>query len=177
MRCAAAGHTVHTPDLFEGKTFDTIDDGFAYSQQERSPSIDELADAAAHALPSEVVYAGISFGVMLAQRLAQTRLGARGALLFESCVSITADWAFGPWPDGVPAQIHGMDADPIFAGDGDLDAAQELVSLVPEAELFVYPGDRHLFTDRSLPSYDAEAAAVLTQRVLDFLARSEPGQE
>jgi dienelactone hydrolase len=167
----AAGHTVHTPDLFEGKTFDTIDEGFAYSQEERSPSVDELADAAAGSLPAELVYAGISFGVMPAQRLAQTRAGARGALLLEACVSITADWAFGPWPDAVPVQIHGMDADPFFAGEGDLDAAQELVSLVPDAELFVYPGDRHLFTDRSLPSYDAAAAELVTQRVLDLLGR------
>ena len=167
----AAGHTVHTPDLFAGETFGTMDQGMAYAQQERSPGIDEIAAAAADALPPELVYAGFSFGVMPAQRLAQTRPGAQGALLFESCLPITGDWAFGPWPDGVPVQIHGVEADPVFAGDGDLDAARELVSLVPEAELFLYPGDQHLFSDRSLPSYDAEATELLTRRVLDFLGR------
>jgi dienelactone hydrolase len=167
----AAGHIVHTPDLFEGKTFETIDQGMAYVQRERSPSIDVIADATADALPRELVYAGFSFGAMPAQRLAQTRSGAQAALLFESCVPITGDWAFGPWPNGVPVQIHGMDSDPVFAGDGDLDAARELVSLVPDAELFVYPGDQHLFADRSLPSYDAGATELLMQRVLDLLGR------
>ena len=166
----AAGHTVHTPDLFQGQTFGTIDEGMAYAQQ-AGTSIDEIADAAADALPEALVYAGFSFGAMPAQRLAQTRPGAQGALLFEACIPITGDWAFGPWPRGVPVQIHGMDADPVFAGDGDIDAARAIVSVVPDAELFVYPGDQHLFADPSLPSYDADAAALLTQRVLDFLAR------
>jgi dienelactone hydrolase len=108
---------------------------------------------------------------MAAQKLAQTRPGARGALLFYSCIPITGDWAFGPWPDGVPVQIHGMDSDPIFAGEGDIDAAREIVATVENAELFLYPGDQHYFADSSLPSYDAEAAALLTRRVLDFLDR------
>ena len=99
--------------------------------------------------------------------------GARGALLYESCIPITGEWAFGPWPDGVPVQIHGMDHDPFFALEGDIDAARELVETVgPElAELFVYPGDRHLFTDSSLPSYDADATALVLQRSREFLDR------
>jgi dienelactone hydrolase len=80
-------------------------------------------------------------------------------------------WAFGPWPDGVPVQIHGMDADEFFAGEGDIDAARQIVEQVEDAELFVYPGDQHLFADSSLPSYDADAAELLQKRVLEFLAR------
>jgi len=77
---------------------------------------------------------------------------------------------FGPgWPEGVPAQIHGMDADPIFVGEGDIDAARDLVNQAKDAELFLYPGDQHYFADSSLPSYDPDATALLTQRVLDFL--------
>jgi dienelactone hydrolase len=106
---------------------------------------------------------------MPAQKLAQTRPGARAALLFESCVP---PWEFGsPWPAGVPVQIHGMDADPFFAGEGDIDAARALVDEAADAELFVYPGEQHLFADSSLSSYDADATALLTQRVLDFLAK------
>ena len=96
--------------------------------------------------------------------------GANGALLFEACIPLSGEWAFGPWPEGVPVQIHGMDADEFFAGDGDIDAAREIAEKVKDAELFVYPGDRHLFADSSLPSYDAEAAALLQKRVLEFLA-------
>jgi dienelactone hydrolase len=75
----------------------------------------------------------------------------------------------GPWPEGVPVQIHGMEADPFFAEDGDLDAARELVATTPEAELFTYPGDQHLFADSGLPSYDRAAEMLLTERVLAFL--------
>ena len=135
-----------------------------------APDLDKRADWAASELGARLVYAGISSGVMQAQRLAQTRPGAAGTILMESCLPITGDWAFGPWPDGVPVQIHGMDADPFFAGEGDLDAARELVASVPGAELVVYPGDRHLFEDSSLPAYDAAATASLLEHTHKLLA-------
>lgn len=167
----AAGHTVHTPDLYGGRVFDSIEAGIAFAQGPEAPDRDALADAAVADLPAGLVYAGISAGEMQAQRLAQTRPGAVGAILLEACIPLTGDWAFGPWPDGVPVQIHGMDADEFFAGEGDLDAAREIVATVPAAELFLYPGDGHLFEDSSLPSYDEESTALLVQRTLAFLDR------
>ena len=167
----AAGHTVHTPDLFDGRTFDSIDEGMAFVKETGFEDILERSVRVADDLPSELVYGGFSLGEMAAQKLAQTRPGARGALLFYSCIPISGEWAFGPWPDGVPVQIHGMDADPIFVGEGDIDAAREIVAKVEDAELFLYPGDQHYFADSSLPSYDAAAAALLTRRVLEFLDR------
>src|SRR5580765_8835943 len=165
----AAGHTVHVPDLYDGHTFATIEEGFAH---QKGVDGDALIDAVVADLPADLVYAGFSWGVPRAQRLAQTRPGAKGALLYESCIPISGEWAFGPWPDGVPVQIHGKGDDEFFAHEGDIDAARELVATVgPElGELFVYPGDQHLFADRSLPSYDADAAALLTQRSLQFLS-------
>jgi dienelactone hydrolase len=163
-----AGHTVHTPDLFEGRTFDSLDEGMRHAEEIGFPG--EVIGRGAQAvegLPGELVYAGFSLGVLPAQMLAQTRPGARGALLFYSCVPVSA---FGSaWPDGVPAQVHGMDADPIFVGEGDIDAARELVEQAKDAELFLYPGDQHYFADSSLPSYDPDATALLVRRVLDFL--------
>jgi len=169
----AGGHTVHTPDLFDGQRPASIDDGVAFTQAVGDESLRERADQAVAGLPPNLVYAGISFGVIAAQRLAQTRPGARGALLYEACLPITGEWAFGPWPSGLPVQIHGMDKDPFFALEGDIDAARELVATAGPrlAELFVYPGDRHLFTDSSLPSYDADAAALAIQRSREFLDR------
>jgi dienelactone hydrolase len=165
----AAGHSVTVPDLYEGKTFESIQDGIAYAEETGFGTIIERGEAAAEALPAGIVYAGFSLGVLPAQKLAQTRGGAKGALLFESCVPVSE---FGSeWPPGVPVQIHGMDSDAIFAGEGDLDAAKDLVGKATDAELFLYPGDRHLFADSSLPSYDAAAATLLRQRVLDFLGR------
>ncbi len=164
-----AGHTVHTPDLYDGRTFGSLEEGMGYAQEIGFP--DEVIGRGVRAvdgLPAEVVYAGFSLGVLPAQMLAQTRPGARGAVLCYSCVPTSA---FGSgWPEGVPAQIHGMDADPIFVGEGDIDAARELVEQAPDAELFLYPGDQHYFADSSLPSYDPDATALLVRRVLDFLA-------
>jgi dienelactone hydrolase len=161
-----AGHTVHTPDLFDGRTFATIDEGMAFAGEAGFGELAARGVAAADAFGPEVVYAGFSFGVMPAQQLAQTRPGARGALLFYSCLPV-AEFGSG-WPEGVPVQVHGKEGDPFFAED--LEAAQALVAAVDEAELFLYPGEEHLFADSSLPGYDAAAAALLTERVLGFLA-------
>ena len=168
-----AGHTVHTPDLFEGRTFGTIDEGMGYALQIGFPGeVIERGARAVEGLPAGLVYAGFSLGVLPAQNLAQTRPGARGALLFYSCVPVSA---FGSaWPAGVPAQVHGMDANPVFAGEGDLDAALALVDQADDAELFLYPGDQHYFADSTLPSYDPVATALLTQRVLGFLSAVPP---
>ena len=167
----AAGHTVHAPDLFEGRTFASIDEGLAHIRGIGFEEMRERGVRIADALPPTLVYAGFSFGVLPAQKLAQTRPGARGALLFYSCLPISGEWTFGPWPEGVPVQIHGMDNDPSFVGEGDIVAAREIVEKVRGAELFLYPGDQHYFADSSLPSYRADAAALLTQRVLAFLGR------
>ena len=169
----AGRHTVHTPDLFGGERPASIDDGLAFVRSVGGEELERRAVAAVADLPRELVYACFSWGAGTAQELAQTRAGARGALLFEGCVPVTGEYAFGPWPDGVAVQIHGMDRDPFFALEGDLDAARELVETVgpDRAELFVYPGEAHLFADSSLPSYDAEAAALVLQRSRDFLDR------
>lgn len=162
-----AGHTVHVPDLYEGHTFDNLDDGIGYARQTGFDTVMDRGVAAADGLGDELVYVGLSLGVMPAQRLAQTRAGAKGALLLHGCIPVSE---FGDaWPAEVPVQVHGMDADPIFVDDGDLEAARALVDSAEQAELFLYPGNEHLFTDASLPSYDQAATALLTRRVLDFL--------
>jgi dienelactone hydrolase len=162
-----AGHTVHTPDLFDGRTFDTLEEGVGHAQEIGFGEIIERGTRAVDGLPAELVYAGFSLGVVPAQKLAQTRPGARGALFFYSCVPTSE---FGSaWPREVPVQVHGMDADPFFVEEGDIDAARALVDEADDGELFLYPGDQHYFADSTLPSYDPEAAALLTRRVLDFL--------
>lgn len=161
-----AGHTVHTPDLFEGRTFASIEEGFAFAREAGFDTIRERGAAAADGLGPGLVYGGFSFGVTIAQRLAQTTPDARGALLLHSCMPVSE---YGDaWPDAVPVQIHGMEGDEFF--DEDLPAARELAASTSAAELFVYPGDQHLFTDSSLEAYDPAAAALLLERVRAFLA-------
>ena len=161
------GHTVHTPDLFDGRTFATLDEGMAFARETGFGALGERGVAAGEAFRADVVYAGISLGVMPAQQLAQTRPGAGGALFFSACLPYTE---FGDaWPAGVPVQVHGKEHDEFF--DEDLAAARALVDSTDDAELFLYPGEEHLFTDSSLPAYDATATTLLVERVLSFLAR------
>jgi dienelactone hydrolase len=167
-RLREAGHTVTAPDLFDGRTFRTLDEGMAHARSIGFDAILERGVAEAQAGSPEMAYIGLSMGVMPAQQLAQTRAGARGAVLVDACLPV--EEFGGGWPDGVPVQIHGMDADPIFAGEGDLDAARSLVSSTDGAELFLYAGDAHLFSDSSLPSYDPAATELMTGRILAFLS-------
>jgi dienelactone hydrolase len=163
----AAGHVVHAPDLYDGKTFTELADGVGYAEQVGFDTIIERGRLAADSLPNEIVYAGFSLGVMPAQMLAQTRPGAKGALLLHAAIPISEFG--GTWPNGVPLQIHTMDADEW----GDVDVAHQLAETIESAELFLYSGDRHLFADNSLPDYDESAATMLKQRVLSFLDNIE----
>jgi dienelactone hydrolase len=167
-RLREAGHTVTTPDLYDGHTYATLDEGMAHAREAGFQALSDRGVAAAEGLPDDLVYVGFSLGVMPAQQLAQQRAGARAAVLCFSCVP--PEEFGGPWPDGVSLQVHGMDHDPIFADEGDLEAAQALVAATENSELFVYPGDTHLFVDSSLTDHDPEAAELLTRRVLDLLA-------
>ena len=160
----AAGHGVHAPDLYDGNTFTELDDGVGYAREVGFGTLLDRGVAAADGLPADLVYGGFSLGVMPAQKLAQTRPGARGALLFHACIPVSE---FGTWPEGVPVQVHAMDRDEWF--EEDAAAARELVDTVDGAELFLYPGSGHLFADRSLDDYDEAAAALLTERTLAFL--------
>ena len=171
-----AGHHVTAPDLYEGRTFATVEEGVAHAQDIGFATVLERARLAAESLPEGLVYAGFSLGAMAAQMLAQSRPGAVGALLFHGCVPPT-EFGDGSWPPGVGLQIHAMDRDPYFVDEGDEKVARELVSRVHGARLYLYPGNHHLFADRSLAAYDPAAARLLTQRVLAFLAlvdREEP---
>ncbi len=165
------GHTVHVADLFEGRVFATIEEGMEYVGEIGLEQILERGGRVALEFPREIVYAGFSFGVLPAQKLAQTRAGARGALLFHSCVP--PSMFESPWPVGLPVQIHGMNNDTYFVQEGDVEVARALVASTNHADLYLYPGGQHLFADSSLPSYDADATALLLQRVLEFLQQLE----
>jgi dienelactone hydrolase len=164
----AAGHTVHTPDLFEGKTFDTVDDGVDHAREVGFDVIGKRGTDAAASLPDDVVYAGFSLGAMPAQELAQTRPGAKGALLYHS--GIPSSEFGGSWPPSVPLQIHIMENDPY--AEEDIPAAKGLAGEADDGELFLYPGSGHLFADPTSSDYDEEAATLLMERTLAFLERA-----
>ncbi len=166
-RWRAAGHEVTTPDLFEGRTFGSVEEGFAFVQtiggfdEVRSRALTAVSD-----LPEAVVYAGISMGVVAAQHVAAQRPGAVAGVFLESFV---APEHVGEWPAGAPVQIHGMEGDEFF-GLEDLEPAREFAAGRDDVEVFTYSGDAHLFVDSSLPAHDPDAAALVDERVLAFLA-------
>jgi len=162
----AAGHTVQTPDLFDGRTFAEIPEGMAHVEELGFDNVIERGVASAEGLPDGLVYLGFSLGVVPAQKLTQTRPGARGAVLFYSTVPTKF---FGPWPEGVPAQIHMKESDPFVVDEGDLEAARELAETADGVDLFLYPGDTHYFADTTHPHYDEQAAKLAKERVLAFL--------
>ena len=162
----AEGHVVHTPDLYDGRTFGSIDEGVGHAKEIGFGTIAELGRAAVADLPERIAYAGISLGVMCAQELAQTRPGARGAILFSGCFPPSEFET--PWPKALPAQIHMMENDE-WVLEGDLDAARALSEEAEAVELFLYEGDRHVFIDPSTADHDEAAASLATERVLKLL--------
>ncbi len=162
-----AGHTVHAPDLYDGNTFRDLNEGVAYAKQVGFSEIIRRGSDAATELPVDIVYAGFSLGVLPAQSLAQTRPGARGAILYSASMP-TSEFE-SPWPKGVPLQIHMMDADPW--SEEDRPVAEALVEEIEDGELFLYPGSGHLFADSSLDDYDEQAAGLLKERTIAFLNR------
>ncbi len=166
-RLRGSGHVVHTPDLYEGSTFSDLTGGIGYAEQVGFETIIERGRLAVdtQGLPEDLVYAGISLGVLPAQMLAQTRPRAKGALLVSAAVP-PSEFGHTGWPPGVPAQIHMMEGDPLVA-EGDLDAARGLSQ--DGAQLFLYEGAKHLFVDDSLPDFDPEATELVLERALDLL--------
>ena len=105
------GHGVATPDLYHGTIFDSLEDGVGYAE---AVGMDKLIDsgvAAATQHPADAVYAGFSLGALVAHRLAQTRPGARGALLYHYG-DVPMDAFADEWPAGVPVQFHIAADDP-----------------------------------------------------------------
>jgi dienelactone hydrolase len=166
-RLREAGHRVTTPDLFDGVTFTTIETGVAYVAEAGMDDVIARGVAEAEPLTPDLVYAGFSLGALIAHKLAQTRPGARGALLYHhGDVPMTV---FGDtWPEDVDTQIHINQHDEYL----DKEVVDEFVSRVGETarvELFLYPGSTHLFTDSSLSDYEPESAELVLRRTLEFL--------
>lgn len=164
-RLRSAGHHVALPDLFHGATFGTVEEGVAHAGEIGFDEIVSRGEAAVAELPAQLVYGGFSLGAMPAQKLAQNRPGARALLLYEGGVPLST---YGDaWPDGVALQIHAKEGDDW----SEVDVLQELARAVPAAELHLYPGADHLFTDASFNAYDEQATDMVAERTLDMLRR------
>lgn len=161
----AEGHVVHTPDLYEGRTFSDLDEAVAFVDERGMSHWIAAAGAAAAAHPDASAFAGFSLGAACAQYAAQTRPGARAALLFHGALSLATMEL--DWPDGLALQVHTAEADPWV----ELDEVQSLIESVDGSELFLYPGSAHLFADASWVEYEEGSARLLSERSAALLAR------
>lgn len=158
------GHTVHTPDLFDGETFRTLEEGVRKRDALGIPELMRRATQAADATPMTSIYAGFSMGAAAAQFLAVTRPGARGAVLMHAVLPLAA-MGTDRWPD-VPVQVHASEQDPWVDG-----AVLDGFARTSSAQVFRYAGRAHLFADESSVDYEPEHAAMLIERVRAFARR------
>lgn len=165
------GHDVTVPDLYDGATFDTIEAGVAHAERLGFENLLDEGVRITEGLVEGLVYAGFSLGALVAHQLAQTRPGARGALLYHHG-DVPIDTFGDSWPAGVDLQIHVSEDDPFYEPDV-VDQFVERAGASATAEVFVYPGSAHLFTDSSLPDYDADSAALVLERSLRFLDKRD----
>ena len=175
-RLRAAGHDVHTPDLFLGRVFDDYPAAFEHLASIGGPiGVLDRVRAATAAVPPGVVYAGFSLGCVPAQLLAATEPGAKGALLLHGGMPLEP-LGLAAWPAQVPVQAHNGLDDP-FREQAELDGFERAARASGAAvEMYDYPVRGHLFSDASLADeYDAAAAALMFERVLDFLRRADAG--
>jgi dienelactone hydrolase len=162
----AAGHVVHTPDLYDGLTFADTEAGVAHARELGQDVLAERAAAAAEPLPADIVYAGMSMGCGYATWLAlKKRPGARAMLYLFGAADPA--WFEAEWPPGLPAVAHQTLDDPWREAEAD----DGFRARVPGGELVDYPGSGHLFLDDSTEDYDAEAARAATAHVLAWLDR------
>lgn len=166
-RFTAAGHTVHTPDFYDGTTFTTAEAGVGHSQEVGfSTLVDRVKDACAD-LGDEIVFGGFSLGAALAQQMGKNDPRARGALLFHG-------GGFPKqtrWQRQVPVQAH-FAVDDDWRTPGTIETLMESATRAgAQAEHFLYPGETHLFSDPTSPDYREDSAALLYSRALAFLDR------
>jgi len=162
----AAGHTVHTPDLYEGETFTDTDEGVAHARGLGEELLAQRAAAAADELPGAgVVYAGMSMGCGYATWLSLIhRPGSARAMLYLFG-SVDPAWFDTTWPPGLPAVAHQTLDDPWREAEAD----EGFRARVPGGELVDYPGSGHLFLDDSTEDHDPTAAAKATEHILAWL--------
>ncbi|MFD0527953.1 dienelactone hydrolase family protein [Kitasatospora arboriphila] len=168
-RLRAAGHEVHTPDLYDGRVFDTVEDGMAYKDE---LTTDELLRRAVHAAAPllgqggpGLVYAGLSLGAALAQNLALADTNAAGLLLLHGTSDIRDDAA-----TSVAVQLHVAEPDPFEPEDWLNAWYLRMTKAAPTSRSTATAAPSHIYTDPELPDYDEEAAERTWATALAFLA-------
>ncbi|NUR88123.1 MAG: dienelactone hydrolase [Nonomuraea sp.] len=160
------GHVVRTPDYYDGEVFDDLGEGLRKRDTIGFEELNRRWRAIGGQVAGPAVFAGFSLGSFGAQLLAATHPYARGLLLYHGCASV-AEVTDGPWPAGVPVQLHYAEGDPWMEAE---EVRNLRVDLGSQFECFIYPGNVHLFADPDLPGYSEESAGLMWKRSRDFIA-------
>jgi dienelactone hydrolase len=170
QRLRLLGHTVHTPDLYDGEVFGPDDrmEAVRKIQEVGFDGVLARSAAAVSQLSSELVYAGYSNGAACAELLAATRPGAVGAILMHGPLPIR-DLGWKSWPKTVPVQVHFAAQDPRRRAEIVAAFAGRVQASGASFEICDYPGAGHLFADPDMPEYDPDAAEIMLTNVLRFL--------
>jgi dienelactone hydrolase len=174
-RLRTAGHTIHTPDFFDGEVFDDLEEGMRKEEALGFQEIARRARDSVAGLPEGLVFCGFSLGAVHAEALAASRPGALGAVLMAGAVPVEAlEEYFGieRWPEGVPVRVHYAEDDPWVEAEEEVVPLGEAVRGAGAAfEAHSYPGSGHLFFEPGVPEYDLASSEEMWERVLDFLDR------
>jgi dienelactone hydrolase len=161
----AAGHNVSTPDLYDGVTADTIEQGFELKDDIGWDRICERAKTALVELPASTVLGGFSMSAGVVASVWPGRPKTRGVLLLHAPAEIPGAMHW----DGLRVQLHVAEHDRFAPADEWTTWQAEAERVGIAAEVFVYPGAGHFYTDQSLADHQASAARQTWDRVLRFL--------
>ncbi|GAA2096535.1 dienelactone hydrolase family protein [Brevibacterium salitolerans] len=156
-----AGHTVTTPDVYDGHVFDSTEKGIAYRDEVGFRTLTDRATAALAGVEGPLVAAGISLGAALAQRLGKKDPRTEAAVLLHA----GGESRLIDWPARVALQIHHSVDDPWIDEGGPENLLRSAARAGARAEHYLYPGDAHLFADPTKPDFDERSAELLSARV------------
>jgi len=164
----ADGHTVHTPDLFDGEVFSRMEDGIKKRDTLGMQGLMKKAAQAAATTPTATVFAGFSLGAAAAFATGVRRPTTNALILMHGALD-PSEIGLTTWPGRIRVQVHYAQGDPWVEEESVL-ALQKAVRASGAAfESHQYDCTGHLFGDKDLPDFDAASAASMTERVLRFL--------
>lgn len=163
-----AGHRVVCPDLFEGNSFETPEEGFEYLEKVRFRTLLGRAEEAIADMPPETVLIGISMGTGVASHLARERPECAAAVLLHAVPGRAKGEP--AWPASVPVQVHTSEDDPYFSREN----ADALIAEAADCRLVLYPGSGHTFADPEAEDYAPEQAPALVRNVTEFISGVSP---